>query len=348
MRHRSIRRIAAGILAAAAGVAAPASSQSEQERYALPPRTVEDVVRALDQYRQDPAVGARARAATRAQPPETKDARTLFEFYLERGRAAVQIGAARQGIEDLRKAVEYGGVGQYDEFSRAVQELANAEMSYGNWLAALRDYEEVLRISLPSLGGQRLGALGNIAFGLAQLGDVQGARQALARAEKLFASFRNGRNFETFRTNWTASIERARGNVLQVEGKLAGAEDALRRALRANQEDQEVNKRRLALRLSTPPQASVERFEILISGQLAIALRLEGKLAESEQLARAAIDTLERSGIAPEGLALASSRKVLGWALSAQEKWPDAVAAFEAMRAGVQADPNLAQRFGGS
>ena len=384
------RRIAAGVLAAASGFAAPASAQSEQEKYALPPRTVEDVVRALDQYRQDPAIAGRARAAARAQPPATQDARTLFEFYLARGRAAVQTGAGRQVIEDLRKAVEHGREGRYDEFPAAVQELAIAEMNYGNWLAALRGYEEVLQITPPGQQGRMLATNTNIAFGLGRLGDVEGARAALARAENIFVVLRSGSKiFESFRTNWTALIERTRGIIFEAEGKLPEAEDALRRALRANQEDQEVNQRRLAARMNTPPQFVIERFEIFISQNLAQTLRLEGRLmesesmarralelavrrhgrysietggaisliasivyeqgryAEAEQLARTAIDTLEKSGIAPEGLALAGARRVLGWALSAQEKWPDTIAAFEAMRAGVEADPNLARRFGG-
>jgi CHAT domain-containing protein len=368
----------------------PAWAQSEREKYALPPRSVEDVVRALDRYRQDPALAERALAAASAQPPATQDAKSLLEFYLARGRAAVQTGAGRQAIEDLRKAVEYGRVGNYDDFSAALHELGNAEATYGNWLSALRSYEEVTRVASPSSGGTRLAGNANIVRSLAHLGDMRGARRSLARTEYLFRAFQTDNlTFENFRANWTALIERARGTVLEAEGKLPEAESAMRRALRANQEDQVVNKRRLASRVSTPPQVVVERFEIFLSQDLARVLRLEGRLveaesvarralelavrrhgrystetggtinviasiiyeqgryAEAEQLARAAIDTLEKSGVAPENTGLANARLVLGWTLSAQESWADAVAAFETRRAGVQADPNLARRFDG-
>src|SRR5207253_1443001 len=52
------------------------------------------------------------------------------------------------------------------------------------------------------------------------------------------------------------------------------------------------------------------------------------------------------AGVAPESIILANARRVVGWSLAAQEKWSETLAAFEAMRAGVDNDPNLAQRFG--
>src|SRR5262245_16411154 len=62
-----------------------------------PPRTISDITAILDQEkREDPQVVVEARARADEAPPPTADPARLATFYLERARAARDIGRARQ------------------------------------------------------------------------------------------------------------------------------------------------------------------------------------------------------------------------------------------------------------
>ena len=72
----------------------PAHGQSV---YTPPPRTVEDILAVLDQYKPDPTVAEKARAAASRQPPATANKADLAKFYLERSYAARDIGLGDGG-----------------------------------------------------------------------------------------------------------------------------------------------------------------------------------------------------------------------------------------------------------
>ena len=374
----------------AIGAAVLACNAAAQTDVAPPPRTVEDVVRALDQYRQDPELERRARSAAQAQPPANADPKSLMYFYLNRGRAASAIGAGRQQIDDLKQAVSIARSIKSEDLPVTVQELASAESTIGNLVSALKGFEELARITPQSQFGRMMGAYGGIAQSHINVGDLSEARQALRRAESVFSTLQGYRAaWGWWRYNWTAGIERIRGVMFAAEGNLPEAENAMRRALVAVQEDVKMNLLRLkSVEQAVTPQVVIERFEIVIMWQLSRILREAGKLseaeaqarrslelavkrhgryssetgisianiaaavyeqgryAEAEQLARVAVDAMQKSGAAPESVILANMRRAGGWALSAQEKWGGTIAAFEEMKAGVAHDPDIARRFG--
>jgi CHAT domain-containing protein len=76
----------------------------------------------------------------------------------------------------------------------------------------------------------------------------------------------------------------------------------------------------------------------------AFILLEQGRFQDATLMAREALKSVETAGASPASRAAIFGRKALGAALVAEGKWDDALASFEAMKAGVAADPEIAKR----
>ena len=123
-----------------------------QTPYSPPPRSVDDVLAVLEQYKPDPAAIEKARRTAAQEPPSNASPRELSIFFHKRGRAALELGNLAQEISDYRKALDYdppnqaveaGGVGAKVWI---LQDLAIAERDSGNLLNARQAREQILRL----------------------------------------------------------------------------------------------------------------------------------------------------------------------------------------------------------
>ena len=73
----------------------------------------------------------------------------------------------------------------------------------------------------------------------------------------------------------------------------------------------------------------------------------QGRYADSVLLNTAAVDTFEKAGASPDSQSLVFARQGLGAGLVSLGHWQEALAVYEAMRAGIRTSPELARRFGG-
>ncbi|MBI4241942.1 MAG: CHAT domain-containing protein, partial [Candidatus Rokubacteria bacterium] len=71
----------------------------------------------------------------------------------------------------------------------------------------------------------------------------------------------------------------------------------------------------------------------------------QGRFAEAETLARAGIDIYQKIGASPDSLLLAVARTWLGASLVTQNRWREALAEYEAIRAGMRGDPEAYQQY---
>ena len=97
MQARRITTVAAVVLFVAGGALAQA-----QGNYILPPRTVEDILAVLDQYKPDPAAAQKTREAIDRQPPATTNQNEVALFYHERAGVAGGIGLVSKQIADFQ------------------------------------------------------------------------------------------------------------------------------------------------------------------------------------------------------------------------------------------------------
>ena len=261
-----------------------------------PPRSIDDLLKVLDHYKPDPKIAEQARAAADAQPPNTQDRKDLADFYAARGRAAAKIGRVSQHIEDLRRAAEYAKGIDPKEVRAIESELATAELQGGNLLNAIRLREA--HTETGELGGGQVVANAVLAFMYTTVGDLPAAHGALKKAEEILGSLRSARGWPLFQYNWTAQVDRARGEVALAEGRFAEAEDAFRKALTAWTADFSRNELRRSRGVGGVLAAEFHmRIREVYQRRLALALMRQSRFAEAELMSREALQSgLKRVG----------------------------------------------------
>lgn len=357
-----LRSILSLLIVCVVALAGEAAAQSAA------PRSIQDVLKVLDQHQQASGVADKARGEADRQPPNTTDPIDLFNFYYSRAKAAQRIGRVDQQIADLKVALKNSPAGQ--ERRDVLWELVNAEAQGGDYANALALVEQVRGLSLQP--GAAVSAHAGYANFLSGLGDVKGAQAALAQAEAAMADALRQRESGVWRYLWLSRVERARGAVAMAEGKVADAEAALRRAVQGVERDMQSRPN-----VSNPevsqygPQMGYRRFhaislarlgryaeaELVLRGTLRIALErygrqslqtgiIAGELADllfdqgrnddGVALAREAIAILEASGAVPESTSILRSRRNIGIALAMRNRWAQANAEFEKRAAAVK------------
>ncbi|MBI4182822.1 MAG: CHAT domain-containing protein [Proteobacteria bacterium] len=339
-----------------------------------PPRTIEDITAILDeQKREDSGAAEAARAKADLEPPSTRDAAVLWKFYFDRAMAAQSIGRVKQEIEDLNKALRYAGSGVDPPYDLVLSRLSQAEMRAGNYSR----YLDYLRKAIASVPRNRRGALINynsrIAMSAAGWGDLGTAEAAVADTS---AVYYESRLWHNVRPEWLAEYEasfaQAQAAVFEAKGRYAEAEVLYRRALAALAADAVFSQRTwldeqhafvartLILQGRLVEGESEARKAVLgalakrsrysphtawMLRALVWAILEQGRYAESETLARAVLDIYEKGGAAPESVFLAGARAQLASALSFQGKFPQALAEYERIRAGLAGDVAYGKRF---
>src|SRR5882672_325229 len=152
-----------------------------------PPRSTADILAVLEQYKPDPAAMARLRQIAARMPPSTGDPVDLGMFFMERGRAAGQLGMVKQQLEDLRRAYATLPKTHFESWFLH-RELALAEFAADDFAAALKLNEELPNLSQDD--GQRFSAWVTLASVRARTGDLPRARKALSEAESMYARHR--------------------------------------------------------------------------------------------------------------------------------------------------------------
>lgn len=284
----------------AACLAAPAAFAAPDDAYAasvrLPPRSINDITRMLDDYRQHDDLVRRLTAVADGSPPATSERQALFSFYWQRAKAAAELGRIQQQIGDLVAATRYGQTGA-PEYARALRELALAESLGGNFLSAQKYLAEAIRQVPPSSPGQLVGAYGHAVMLSVKIGDFEGAQKALLQLESTLGGLRSGKGWASFSHAWLGAYEKARGDLYAMSGKPVEAEAAYRRAIR------EVELMIADIPALLAAGQDVPTVEFLRQGlegmwrSVALALRDQGKLVEAEAIARRALEhTLKRAG----------------------------------------------------
>ena len=338
----------------------------------MAPRGINDITALLDQYRPDPKALDDARKTIAQQPPATEDRKQSAEFFLTRARAYEKLGKTTERISDLRQAREFVREGATRE-DEILAELAVAEINGGNYANAIATTEERIRLH-GYLYGYTEAALFN-----AMAGDLSRAKTYLAQADNLLSTMMMSK-YNQYSHDWVATVERARGAILQGEGKYAEAEIVFRRVIQEREQfivpndvawkhsyplRQTRDKTWLAsnllqqgrlLEAETVVRAALQSFLQLLgrnAPDTASAVGLfsrivfeQGRYQEARVLAKAAIESLELTGASPETRYLAAARDTLGSILVSQGKWSEALDVFERMRKALEADPFSLERFG--
>ena len=345
------------------------------------PRTVEDILAVLEQYKPDPTAVEKLRAAAMAEPPVTNKPQELAVFYHKRAIANRLIANIRQEISDLNNALEYvsdgtksrrGGISTRKDI---LYELADEERFYGNRLRSLDLYKRVIQIARSSLAAWA--GLSNVQ---ASFGDMQSARETMREADIVFAKLGTSRNWPTFEHYWKVFIEWGHGDLLTWEGNFGEAERRYRRAVEESELDYQARKApgvfnmltwaSSEIRLSNSLRAQGRLAEAESYARSSLVKRLQsfgryspstalaivdlgwtvfesGRFPDAAALAQAAIESYEKAGVLPESMELAGARSLFGAGLVAQSRWVDAIGVFEARDRGLASDKAQYAKYNG-
>ena len=259
----------------------------------------------------DPARIEAARQKAVEEPPAGADADTLTRFYSVRGQSARIAGNQAQYLQDLRRSAEQARNAQNVDKAQVFSQLASAESQSGRATAAVKAIEEAIQVNAPQFRNRLVTFNADLARFQLNAGNIPGADAAVAQLRQLRREIENNPRFGT---NLGAQRVLAEGvaavaAVLERKGQLAEAEAGYREA------------RQMFVTLRDP-----QRFQGRINNlqaSLANNLRLQGRLAEAENEARAFLVENQRGG----GTAtLGTARGLMNLAnvLAAQGRFPEA------------------------
>jgi len=217
--------------------AAPAVDQqvlAAIDRVPAPPKTIDDLVRALDAAKPDIEVIRKNQELADSQPPEGLGRLELWNYYRSRVWAAEALGRTQQMKEDCQKTIEFAPTGNAEAVNDSYQSCVQADFNDGNPLGAIEKIKAMLGRQ-PSLGWYlSLQMLLVNAYRL--VGDLESAEKALREVDGTLVLLRRGPAWLEWGDHFTQQAERARGEFHLAIGRPVAAELAFARALSAQDE----------------------------------------------------------------------------------------------------------------
>ena len=272
----------------------PASEDLSQIK--RPPRTIQDVIRAVESSKVDPSEIEAAKTVVGTPVPQTEDVQQLQEFHRRRADAYQRLGKIEEAIRDMRLATT-----EYRSSNRRVQiesltELGILEHRGGNLKNAIQAYEQARGLITQDILGYYM-SLNRLLIGAySQAGDFAAAEHALRDSESTMVVLRRGRAyFSGLGASWESNLESARATAFLFQGRWIESERAgwqsirkINEAINAFQEKQKTSPDdpqvvRRALRNFTTYKASRQL-------DLAYAIMMQGRLVDAEIVCREAID----------------------------------------------------------
>jgi CHAT domain-containing protein len=331
------------------------------------PRTVADVIAALDQEKPDPARVAKRKADADALPPSGASPDTLAKFYVNRGVAREELGRDSEAIGDFEEAA-------------TLSKNENSDLNYGaryRVLLALNDLGEPKRaIKLaeamnresdhPFRPGRLFGEYDWLVGLHLQLGNLEGAEANLRLAEGLLTKSHSWPNVDMYRSLWGGDVERMKANIFVARGRYPEAEqayhhfhslwlDAIRESAKwparwlpemergldiqsAKEGEAKIAQGRLAEGEADIRSALLHRLQTagkynaataLLCQYLAEALMRQGRLEEAEGILQVAIKIYDEIGYRKDQPPVVQALLKLAHTLNLQHRYADAAEVYE-------------------
>ena len=272
-------------------------AQDDLSTIKAPPRTITDVLRAVDGAKADPAEMAHAKEFAARSAPDTQETNQHNSFYRQRAIAHQRLGRMDLAIQDARLATN-----EHKSNDKRVQldsliDLGGHEQRGGNLKNAIKAFEEA-RASIPSyLSGYSMNLNRHLVGAYAQAGDFEASEAGLRDAEGAMVGLRRAASYGSFGTFWEADLDAARAINFYFQGRWVEAERAFRLSIRKM--DQRIeNLHAENANPQNPDPVSTKRYlkgamQFKVSRQLemAHAIMMQGRLVEAEVQVRDALDT---------------------------------------------------------
>lgn len=350
--------------------AAFAQSPELDKTYA-PPRSVADIIGSTRALKGDRAEHGRRQRLLASEPPANASRRELVIFHFRRARAAQGLGDLARAMMDYRKALELSRIGESYEPAIPnrrwiISELGIAEQLRGNLAEAIRLFEQVFEEAPDP--GFKLVALLMMSRAQGGIGELAELEKSVQQAESVFAGAWSAGAWATWEMNWTSMIHHIRAWHHYYFGRYEEAELSALRALRASEaflkrgapvgvprdlpirwrEDVQGNLAYFQIALNKLNEAEYHARQVLASmlsryrnASPALTWPLErlgdtylagGRFKDAETLFREALRLLDETSAVRTSLGTLALQRWLAHSISAQERWPEALAVFRELQ----------------
>ena len=207
----------------------------EIENIKTPPRDIKDILKILEQTKQDQSQLEKAKAVVALPIPNSTDSEILNHFYYRRATAEGILGNSKEALENMKKVVnDYPSKESNLRIDELVT-LSNIEAQRGNRLEA-NIYQEKAKEYVSNQNRGRLVTIErNIGTNCLRLGDIDCAKKSAAIVQSALANLSNARNVrQEYTLVWESNYEWSRAQIFSFEGKFIEAERGLRKALKLN------------------------------------------------------------------------------------------------------------------
>ena len=261
------------------------------DRVPAPPKTIDDLIKALDAAKPNIEVIRKNQEIADSQPPEGLSQLELWTYYRRRVAAAEELGRIQQMKEDCLKTIELAPRASQSAVNDSRLSCIQADFNDGNPLGAIEKLKAMLATN-PSWGWSlSLQMLLVNAYRL--VGDLESAEKALRDVDGTLVLLRRIPAWAEWGTHWTLNAERARGEFFLASGKAVAAELAFARALSESTKWLEAIDRgafKNSNQLAHSKEKSVFGRALLLQ-RMGQALLNQRKLAEAEYYFRSALKT---------------------------------------------------------
>ena len=308
LKHLVGTLLLAGLLPAAQSqTIAPAAADGAPPAFnamQVPPPTIADLVLLLRSYQPDLARIRELRADLDAPVPATQEPVELARAWHRKALAAEELQEIEKRTQYLQQALHYAQQTQLEPMALGGALRVRFEYAVSLWFSrsvaasqqSLLEFVAELE-KLPRAGPLLLTAHFHIIANYVHLGDLDSARGALARADRLYRSLAARPQLALRLPHFQQLIETARGFLYAHEGKYDEAERAYLAALRQGEQNAELQAGNDA---RTPFEIPTDRVQMRNNSTrlfLARTLIQQQRLNEAELLLREVLkSSLTQSG----------------------------------------------------
>jgi CHAT domain-containing protein len=271
-----------------------------------PPRTVTDVLRAIEAAKSDPTAMAQAKEMIAKPVPDTQDLEQLQSFHRQRAAAYQQLGKISLALEDARLAAnKYKNSNKRAELESYL-ELGTFEMRGGNIKNAITAYEMAKNNIPNNLLGFYMSTNRQLVGAYSQAGNFEAADAAMRDADSTMVVLRKATSAYALNGDfWESNLAAARAINFAFQGRWVEAERANRLSIR--KVDQALERVKVQ-NAENGDQVKAKRdikngsqFKAARLLDLATAIMMQGRLVEAEVQVREAIDltlkTFDKSSV---------------------------------------------------
>ena len=283
------------------------AAEEDVTTYKAPPRSIKDVLSAVERTKLDTEELAKAKEKIASPIPQGVDTEQLHAFYRDRARAYQMIGRNDLAIVDMRMATDKYKSKDPRSHIWAMMDLGIYESRGGNLKNAITTFEQTKAGIPQSLMGFHMAVNRLLVGAYAQAGNFAASEAALRDADGTLVLLRRGPAYTNAGPIWESNLDAARSFNFMAQGRWIEAERSARLSIRksdANAEriEQDAKSASGAEKIEVVRALkSSKQYKIARQLDLAHSIMMQGRLVDAEIQVREALDlalaTFDRNSV---------------------------------------------------